>query len=160
MKLKINNFIQSTKQFLFIKMLIFFYNDKCSKNKCSDVSIFKGKARNVDYMSSCKLRVLERFSLYKYVWTGEALAANMPCTILDFRDLPPPGFVISVFNLFHCRVNLAQTVALHISLLYICMNCTFLELTLCIPFFSVNISFRSRWPNTYALDLIVNIFFF
>lgn len=42
-------------------MLIFFYNDKCSKNKCSDVSIFKGKARNVDYMSSCKLRVLEIF---------------------------------------------------------------------------------------------------
>lgn len=31
-------------------MLIFFYNDKCSKNKCSDVSIFKGKARNVDYV--------------------------------------------------------------------------------------------------------------
>lgn len=106
-------------------MLIFFYNDKCSKNKCSDVSIFKGKARNVDYMSSCKLRVLERFSLYKYVWTGEAMAVNMPCTILDFRDLPPPGFIISVFNLFHCRVNLAQTVALHISRLYICMNCTF-----------------------------------
>jgi len=87
-------------------MLIFFYNDKCSKNKCSDVSIFKGKARNVDYMSSCKLRVLERFSLYKYVWTGEAMAVNMPCTILDFRDLPPPGFIISVSNL-------AQTVALH-----------------------------------------------
>lgn len=106
-------------------MLIFFYNDKCSKNKCSDVSIFKGKARNVDYMSSCKLRVLERFSLYKYVWTGEAMAVNMPCTILDFRDMPPPGFIISVFNLFHCRVNLAQTVALHISQLYICMNCTF-----------------------------------
>lgn len=30
-----------------------------AKNKCSDVSIFKGKARNVDYTSSCKLRVLE-----------------------------------------------------------------------------------------------------
>lgn len=66
-------------------MLIFFYNDKCSKNKCSDVSIFKGKARNVDYMSSCKLRVSERFSLYKYVWTEEAMAVNMPRTIFRFQ---------------------------------------------------------------------------
>lgn len=80
-------------------MLIFFYNDKCSKNKCSDVSICKGKARNVDYMSSCKLRVLERSFLYKYVRTGEALALSMPCTILDFRDLPPPGLIILEFTL-------------------------------------------------------------
>lgn len=35
-----------------------------AKNKCSDVSIFKGKARNVDYMSSCKLRVLEKKVLF------------------------------------------------------------------------------------------------
>lgn len=38
-----------------------------AKNKCSDVSIFKGKARNVDYMSSCKLRVLERFFFSSYI---------------------------------------------------------------------------------------------
>lgn len=40
-------------------MLIFFFPImiNAAKNKCSDVSIFKGKARNVDYMSSCKLRV-------------------------------------------------------------------------------------------------------
>lgn len=81
-------------------MLIFFsIMINAAKNKCSDVSIFKGKARNVDYMSSCKLGVLERFFfLYKYVWTGEAMAVSMPCTILDFRDLPPPGFVISVIR--------------------------------------------------------------
>lgn len=104
-------------------MLIFFYNDKCSKNKCSDVSIFKGKARNVDYMSSCKLRVLERFSSYKYVWTGEAMAVNMPCTFLDFRDLPPPGFITSVFTepCTNCFTH-KPTVHLH-------------ELILCIPFF-------------------------
>lgn len=58
-----------------------------AKNKCSDVSIFKGKARNVDYMSSCKLRVLEKkvlfekvLSVYKYVGTGDAMAASVPCT--------------------------------------------------------------------------------
>lgn len=99
-------------------MLIFFYNDKCSKNKCSDVSIFKGKARNVDYMSSCKLRVLGRFSLDGCVWRAEAMAANMPCTILDFRDLPPPAFINSVFNLFHCSFK--PTVHLHE--FYISMN--------------------------------------
>lgn len=108
-------------------MLIFFsIMINAAKNKCSDVSIFKGKARNVDYMSSCKLRVLERFFflVYKYVWTGEAMAVNTPRAILDFGDLPPPGFGISAFNLFHFRVNLAQTVALPISPRYICMNNT------------------------------------
>lgn len=65
--------------------------------------------------------------MYKYVWTGEAMAVNMPCTILDFRDLPPPGFIISVFNLFHCRDNLAQTSfthkpTVHLHELYISMN--------------------------------------
>lgn len=97
-------------------MLIFSIMINAAKNKCSDVSIFKGKARNVDYMSSCKLRVLERSSSYKYVWTEEAMAVNMPCTFLDFRDLPPPDSWIQ-FSL-----NLAQTIALHISRLYICMN--------------------------------------
>lgn len=80
-------------------MLIFFsIMINAAKNKCSDVSIFKGKARNVDYMSSCKLRVLENISFFIpciNVLTGEAMAASMPCTILDFRDLPPPGFMIS-----------------------------------------------------------------
>lgn len=89
-----------------------------AKNKCSDVSIVKGKARNVDNMSSCKLSLRKHFfSLYKYVWAGEAMAVNMPCTILHFRDLPPPGFIISVFTLFRCSVNLAQAAALHISLM-------------------------------------------
>lgn len=43
-------------------MLLFPKNDnKCSKNKCSDVfSKVEGKARNVDYIFSCKLRLLER----------------------------------------------------------------------------------------------------
>lgn len=50
------------KIFLIIKMLLFPKNDnKCSKNKCSDVfSKVEGKARNVDYIFSCKLRLLER----------------------------------------------------------------------------------------------------
>lgn len=50
--------------FLIIKMLFFSIMINAAKNKCSDVSIFKGKARNVDYMSSCKLRVLEKKVLF------------------------------------------------------------------------------------------------
>lgn len=86
-----------------------------AKNKCSDVSIFKGKARNVDYMSSCKLRVLERFfSLYKYVWTGEAMAVNMPVHNSRFQGFATTWIHnFSFFNLFHCRVNLAQTSFTH-----------------------------------------------
>lgn len=94
MSLKINEFIiQSTKQVFFFfnhKNVIFFsIMINAAKNKCSDVSIFKGKARNVDYMSSCKLRVLEKkvfiflkffLSVYKYVGTGDAMAASVPCT--------------------------------------------------------------------------------
>lgn len=83
------------------------------------------------------------------------MAVNMPCTFRDFRDLPPPGFIISVLSLFHCRVNLAQTVALHTSRLYICMNCTFPWINTLHSIFFVNISFRSWWPN--ARDLILNI---
>lgn len=51
--------IQSTKQkFLYHKNvnLVFPIMINAANNKCSDVSIFKGKARKVDYMSSCKLR--------------------------------------------------------------------------------------------------------
>lgn len=93
-----------------------------AKNKCSDVSIFKGKARNVDYMSSCKLRVFEKFSLYKYVWTGEAMAADMPCTILDFRDRNSVNSHFFFQPLPLQSSNLAQTVALHFSFHFLCKH--------------------------------------
>lgn len=65
------------------------------------------------------------------------MVVNTPRAILDFGDLPPPGFGISAFNLFHFRVKLAQTVALPTSPRYICMNNTIFshELTLLIFFF-------------------------
>lgn len=63
--------------------------------KTSVVMSLYSKARHVMWtMSSCKLRDTGEISLYKYVRIGEAMAVNMPCTILDFRDLPPPGFII------------------------------------------------------------------
>lgn len=122
--------IQSTKQkFLYHKNvnLVFPIMINAANNKCSDVSIFKGKARKVDYMSSCKLR--ENICFYM---TGNKdgrrgakpkkhpallltsppphrihfAAARQPSfagtgTILDFRDSPPPG----------CTDELAQKLA-------------------------------------------------
>lgn len=74
------------------------------QQKTSVVMSLYSKARHVMWtnMSSCKLRVLERFfPCINMSGTGEAMAVNTPRTILDFRDLPPPGFIISVFDLFH-----------------------------------------------------------
>lgn len=83
----------------------------------------------------------------QWLWT-------CPCTILDFRDLPPPGFIISAFSTSSTAELTLHKLALHISLLYICMNCTFpfnsikKHFAFHIFFFScVNISFRSWWPN-------------
>lgn len=52
--------------FFIIKMLILKMVINAAKNKCSDVSfIFKGKARNVDYIFSCKLKIIGKIILYK-----------------------------------------------------------------------------------------------
>lgn len=97
-----------------------------AKNKCSDVSIFKGKARNVDYMSSCKLRVLEKkvlllfffvliLSVYKYVGTGEAMAASVPCT----NSIQLSGFFFSQ------KKKKSFKPPLPLQLAYISAYCTF-----------------------------------
>lgn len=93
------------------------------KTKCSDVSIFKGKARNVDYMSSCKLRVLERFPCIN---TSGLERQNGCCEHAvhnsRFRGTATASVHGFGSDLFHRGVYLAQTEALHRRLLYISMN--------------------------------------
>lgn len=64
MKLKINNDTISSRvqNISYHKNVIFFSKTVINAVKTSVVmfSIFKGKARNVDYIYSCKLRLLER----------------------------------------------------------------------------------------------------
>lgn len=103
-----------------------------AKNKCSDVSIFKGKARNVDYMSSCKLRVLEKKVLFfkKFCPCINMLGLEtqwlLACRALILFNCQ--GFFFFFVPTTYSKKNkILQTTSptatsLHTSLLYICMN--------------------------------------
>lgn len=82
--------------------MLIFYNDKCSKNKCSDVSIFKGKARNVDYMSSCKLRDIGEISCIN-TSGSRGNGCEHAVHISGFQGFATTWFItVAVLDLLHC----------------------------------------------------------
>lgn len=72
-------------------------------------SIVEGKARNVDYILSCKLRLLERLIL-EIRLIGEAMASRMPGAIVDVWELPKRGCEISTLRpRLHSQVSVEMS---------------------------------------------------